>query len=117
MPDYEKLVEQVEALADLQPSAAQSETALEAAEAISTLLKEREWQDISTFPRDGEGYLACHANYAGGIQEVVYWDGDKPDYPFGGESVNFAPSRFTHWRPLPEPPSPKVSTTAAPAHG
>ena len=64
------------------------------------------WQPMATFPRDGEGYLVCNAELAGGDHAVVFFNEAAKD---GWclqleEGPLYHLSSYTHWMPLPEPP-------------
>ena len=68
------------------------------------------WQDMSTAPKDGRLVLAAHEKPEFQNACVVYWES-------GPHSMNIKPhwrtslheamgeNRFTHWMPLPEPPT------------
>lgn len=75
------------------------------------------WQDIATAPRDGTAIFAGSVNHTS--REVVCWqdgvpsgslDSDKPQEGWVNEGpykdrFHANPRYFTHWKPLPEPPS------------
>ena len=76
-----------------------------------------EWRTIETAPRDGTWFLASSINH--GSMEVVCWqDGAPSGSTFDGTTEEgwvsdggldrfYAnPRWFTHWMPLPEPPTP-----------
>ena len=67
-----------------------------------------DWQPIETAPRDGTHFLAA---WGSGAVSIVWWIGDGYN-SFGNGSSDrcgtphqFGPSWFTHWMPLPAPPS------------
>lgn len=61
-----------------------------------------EWQPISTFPRDGETYLATNNCVEGGFSQVVYWERDRLAVQDVG--ISYDPAFFTHWMSIPKPP-------------
>lgn len=63
-----------------------------------------DWRPIETAPKDETEILVCDARIYGGFYQVVFcsqpgWHWQTSDGPV------FHPSAFTHWMPLPEPPS------------
>lgn len=69
----------------------------------------RTWKPIESAPKtdDGEPILACDARVLGGQFEVVFWDTDcVGDWPWQTQDgPAFHKDRFTHWMPLPKPPT------------
>lgn len=73
-----------------------------------------EWQPIETAPKDGREFLAVNAHHAGVSYRVVYFDDDaKEPYIWRVEDsqagFNHHKDFFTHWMPLPEPPTSQIS--------
>lgn len=64
------------------------------------------WQPIEKAPRDGEPFLATDAR---GTFAVVDYDDTTTPATWGAEGWNYSLDRFTHWMPLPTPPSPYPS--------
>lgn len=71
-----------------------------------------EWQPIETAPKDGLHVrgLWVHCGYTG---ESLYWRADcglvSDDGDFvcvSGDDFGWCASDYSHWMPLPEPPSP-----------
>ncbi len=64
------------------------------------LEKAREWQPISTVPRDGTVVDLWHKTAMRTTD--VWWDSD--DNCWNGEGGLDLDAQFTHWRPIPQPP-------------
>jgi len=76
-----------------------------------------DWQPIETAPKDGTRILIYPVRFHDvkaaryfNAPEITYWFGAKPGYPESGYWVGaslrkHAPEDFTHWQPLPEPPT------------
>lgn len=66
------------------------------------------WQPIETAPKDGTNILAWWANpHAEPI--IISWDGHNGEWSlwcFCVDGSTAATEEFSHWMPLPEPPSP-----------
>lgn len=58
-----------------------------------------QWEPISTFPQDGEAYLANNEDVDGGFPQVVYWDVGRLHVSDAG--ISYAPGFFTHWAAIP----------------
>lgn len=56
-----------------------------------------EWQPIETAPTDGTRILLCTGSYSPEFVHLATWDGEHC-HPY-------IPNRWTHWHPLPSPPS------------
>lgn len=66
------------------------------------------WQPMSTFPRDGEGYLVWNDRVMGGNPEVVFWDDEAPKASDGwclqtDDGPAYHVAAFTHWAAIPSP--------------
>lgn len=72
-----------------------------AAPAPSTPTTAQGWQDISTAPKDGSMFLAANTDQ-GGLRMLVWW---SPVYSYFCGPGGAGHVQFTHWQPLPAPPS------------
>lgn len=63
-----------------------------------------EWQPIETAPKDGTAVLGATTDLFDGGCEVVFWDDDREMWGTN-DGPYFFKGRFTHWMPLPEPPT------------
>ena len=70
------------------------------------LRDELEWQPIETAPKDAVNILAVDARTCYEPM-VVQWDKyENSDYSWlGSEGYKYHKDVFTHWMPLPEPPT------------
>jgi hypothetical protein len=74
---------------------------LERPEALSN---QSPWRDIATAPKDGTHFLASHTRTPAIVEQV--WFNDKlSDYPWTNGIGSFLEGYFTHWMPLPQPPT------------
>jgi hypothetical protein len=66
-----------------------------------------EWQKIETAPKDGTAILVTD----GLICTVVFWDDESDIYSWqlSDSEVHYNKDAFTHWMPLPHPPSQEPS--------
>jgi hypothetical protein len=97
--DYEKLIDRLLKGVPEPSGDPKSRTIrVEAAEAISTLLKEREWQPIETAPKDKGAILGFMWIGDGAVTRVLHWDEDDGWHSDGHDY------RPTHWMPLPPGP-------------
>lgn len=62
-----------------------------------------DWQPISTFPKDGDGYLAVDSRVLDGFPQIVFWDEGALHVP--DAEIAYNEHFFTHWAriPLPSP--------------
>ena len=61
-----------------------------------------EWQPIETAPKDGKEFLVCNTRQ-GNVKQLVSWNKVHGFWQSKGKAdVSF---QWTHWMPLPEPPS------------
>jgi len=65
-----------------------------------------EWKPIDTAPTDGTYILVCDSAVGGGHMTVVsYTEEDYPDVWETAEFCVYHETAFTHWMPLPTPPT------------
>ena len=79
-------------------------------ERLRTELAKHQWRTMGSFPADGECYLATDARVAGGHSQVVWCDhevGPSDGLYVKDVSLCYPHGFFTHWMPLPPPPSPQ----------
>lgn len=76
-----------------------------------------EWQDISTAPRDGTDLLVANSRVFGGHMTVVsfYEEDDGRQFWLSQEMESYQIDTFTHWMPLPTPPSSPPTPTPSEA--
>ena len=65
-------------------------------------MSEQQWQPIETAPKDGTKVLA----YDGFDCVVMHWNFASGDW----YTESICCEEFTHWMPLPDPPTPEGST-------
>jgi hypothetical protein len=78
-------------------------------ERLRAELAKHQWRTMGSFPADGECYLATDARVAGGHSQVVWCDhevGPSDGLYVKDVSLCYPHGFFTHWMPLPPPPSP-----------
>jgi hypothetical protein len=65
-----------------------------------------DWQPMSTFPRDGHGYLVWDARTLENF-ETVFWDDEVTNgWTLGtSDGPHYHPEAFTHWARVPGPQS------------
>ena len=79
-------------------------------ERLRSELAKHQWRTMGSFPADGECYLATDARVAGGHSQVVWCDhevGPSDGLYVKDVSLCYPHGFFTHWMPLPPPPSPQ----------
>lgn len=79
-------------------------------ERLRAELAKHQWRTMGSFPADGECYLATDARVAGGHSQVVWCDhevGPSDGLYVKDVSLCYPHGFFTHWMPLPPPPSPQ----------
>lgn len=74
-----------------------------AAQRIRELVGENEWQPIETAPKDGGEVLAYGPHLGMLVVEYGINGGGWPWQTLDGPS--YSADAFTHWRPLPPPPT------------
>jgi hypothetical protein len=80
------------------------------AEKAEAELAKHQWRTMDSFPSDGEDYLVTDARIAGGHSQVVWCDhevGPSDGLYVKDVSLCYPHGFFTHWMPLPPPPSPQ----------
>lgn len=79
-------------------------------ERLRSELAKHQWRTMDSFPSDGEDYLVTDARIAGGHSQVVWCDhevGPSDGLYVKDVSLCYPHGFFTHWMPLPPPPSPQ----------
>lgn len=66
-----------------------------------------DWQPMSTFPRDGNGYLVCDDRTMDNF-EAVFWDDEATNAHSGwclstSDGPTYHVETFTHWARVPLP--------------
>jgi hypothetical protein len=75
-------------------------------QAIAALRAQSDWQPMSSFPKDGNGYLVCDARTTGNHEVVFFDDERKSPWCLGtSDGPYYHIGTFTHWMPLPAPPA------------
>jgi hypothetical protein len=63
-----------------------------------------DWKPIASAPRDGTEFLACYTGELGIWFRVAEYSGN-PQSPWEDDEGMHPEGFFTHWQPLPTPPS------------
>lgn len=62
------------------------------------------WQPIETAPKDGTRFLVCREPGDSDL-EIVEWATHRPEGGWYNGDWTYELDSFTHWMPLPDPPS------------